>query len=71
MSDHDAESGLTQAYKRAGISLAVAAVFWLFAYLYARRAGWEERNLFIPIAAGALSALCFWLSLKSKQSPDE
>ena len=67
----DDESGLTQTYKRAGIGLALAAVFWFLAYLYARRAGWEERNLFIPIAAGALSALCFTLYFKAKSSSDE
>jgi hypothetical protein len=63
----DSEVNLTRAYKRAAIGLAVAAAIWFLAYLYARKAGWEEQNLLIPIAAGALSALCYSLYLKSKQ----
>ncbi|HZS09875.1 MAG TPA: hypothetical protein VFD58_33925 [Blastocatellia bacterium] len=61
------ETNLTRAYKRAAIGLAVAAAIWFLAYLYARKAGWEEQSLIIPIAAAALSVLCYSLYLKSKQ----
>ena len=63
----DPEVNLSHAYKRAAIGLAIAAMLWFLAYLYARKAGWEEQSLIIPIAAGALSALCYSLYLKSKQ----
>jgi sterol desaturase/sphingolipid hydroxylase (fatty acid hydroxylase superfamily) len=64
------ETRLNKAYKRAAIGLAAAAVLWFLAWLYAVRAGWEERSLVIPIACTVLSAIFFWLHAKSKQSPD-
>ncbi|MFN7946431.1 MAG: DUF5337 family protein [Blastocatellia bacterium] len=66
----DPEVRLSKAYRRAAIVLAVAAVLWFLAYLYASRAGWEERSLLIPLACAALSALFFSLYAKSKQSSD-
>ncbi len=66
----DPEVRLSRAYRRAAIVLAVAAVLWLLAWLYAGRAGWEERSLLIPLACAALSALFFALYAKSKRSSD-
>jgi len=62
----DDQVRLRAAYKRAGIGLAIAALVWLIAYAVARRSGWEERSLVIPIAAAALSALCFSLYWRAK-----
>jgi hypothetical protein len=62
----DESHNLRNAYKRAAISLALAAALWLIAYLVARDSGWEERSLLIPIAAGGLSALFFSLYRREK-----
>ena len=64
--DQAGQTGLRAAYKRAGIGLAIAALVWLVAYLVARRSGWPEQSLLIPVAAAALSALCFSLYLRAK-----
>ncbi|HWQ33106.1 MAG TPA: hypothetical protein VNQ79_09640 [Blastocatellia bacterium] len=64
------ETRLNRAYKRAAAGLAAAAVLWFLAWLYAVRAGWEERSLVIPIACAVLSAIFYSLHAKSKQSPD-
>jgi hypothetical protein len=63
---NDDQARLRAAYKRAGIGLGLAAVLWLIAYFVAQRSGWEERSLIIPIAAAALSVLCFSLYFRSK-----
>jgi hypothetical protein len=63
----DTEASLSKAYKRAAIALAVAAMLWFLAWLYAGRAGWEERSLIIPIACAVLSAIFYSLYSKSKE----
>lgn len=58
-------------YKRAAVSLALVAVCWFFAWLYARKMGWEEQSLFIPLGCGALSITFFILYNKAKSSSDD
>jgi hypothetical protein len=58
----------TRAYKRAGIGLAVVALLWTAALLFMRQPEDEKAHWLIPIAAAALSVLCFSLYSKSKNS---
>lgn len=61
---------LIKAYKRAGLALAVVAVLWTGAFLISGLPHEEKIDWLIPIAAAALSVLCFSLHAKSKQSPN-
>lgn len=61
---------LTQAYRRAGFGLALAALVWTVAFLIAGVPNEEKAHWLIPIGAAALSVLCFSLHAKSKQSQD-
>jgi hypothetical protein len=59
---------LTRAYKRGAIGLAIAAILWVAALLFTGGPEEERINWLIPIAAAALSILCFSLYAKSKGS---
>ena len=50
---------LTRAYKRAGMGLALGALLWTAALLFLGGAEGGRATWFIPIAAAALSMLCF------------
>jgi hypothetical protein len=55
----DDREKLTKAYKRAGIGLAFAALIWTAALLFTGAPENGNVTWLIPIAAAALSALCF------------
>ena len=51
---------VSQAYRRAAIGLAIAAIGWTLVFLFAKNQDEETKmNWLIPIAAAALSVLCF------------
>jgi hypothetical protein len=50
---------LTKAYKRAGMGLALGALLWAGALLFAWRSEDRIATWLIPICAAALSVLCF------------
>ncbi|HEY7183904.1 MAG TPA: hypothetical protein VIC84_20900 [Blastocatellia bacterium] len=50
---------LTRAYKRAGMGLALGALLWTAALLFLGRSEDGRATWIIPIAAAALSMLCF------------
>jgi hypothetical protein len=50
---------LTKAYKRAGMGLALGALLWTAALLFAWRPEDRIATWLIPICAAALSVLCF------------
>jgi hypothetical protein len=50
---------LTKAYKRAGVGLAIAALIWTAALLFTGASEGGRATWLIPIAAAALSVLCF------------
>jgi hypothetical protein len=50
---------LTKAYKRAGVGLALAALIWTAALLFTGAPEEGKVTWLIPIAAAALSVLCF------------
>ncbi len=56
---NDVETQLKRAYRRGYYGLAIAAVVWTAAYFVARKQGWPEYSLVIPIAAAGLAALCY------------
>ncbi len=56
---NDAENDLRKAYRRGYIGLAAAAAVWTAAYFVARKQGWPEASLLIPVGAAALSVLCY------------
>jgi hypothetical protein len=58
----------TRAYKRAGIGLAVVALLWTASLLFMSQPEDEKAHWLIPVAAAALSVLCFSLYAKSKNS---
>ncbi len=49
---------LTSAYRRAGFGLGIAAIGWTLALLFAKGQV-EMSHWLIPIAAAAISVLCF------------
>jgi hypothetical protein len=55
----DDRERLTKAYKRAGIGLAFAALIWMAALLFTGPPEGGKVTWLIPIAAAALSVLCF------------
>jgi hypothetical protein len=59
---------LTRAYKRGAIGLAIAAIVWVAALLITGGPEEGKINWVIPIAAAALSVLCFSLYARSKGS---
>lgn len=64
------QARLIKAYKRAGLALALVAALWTVSFLVAGLPNEEKAHWLIPIAAAALSVLCFSLHAKAKQSPD-
>ena len=50
---------LTKAYKRAGMGLALGALLWTAALLFTEPPETGKATWLIPIAAAALSVLCF------------
>ena len=50
---------LTKAYKRGGLGLAMAALIWTAALLFTETPENGRVTWLIPIAAAALSVLCF------------
>ncbi|MGH9935057.1 MAG: hypothetical protein ACREAM_02355 [Blastocatellia bacterium] len=55
---------LKAAYKRAGLGLALAALVWVAALLFAGQLEYGKAVWLIPICAAALSVLCFRLYRK-------
>jgi len=50
---------LTRAHKRAGMGLALGALLWTTALLFAGSSDDRRATWLIPICAAALSVLCF------------
>ncbi|MCI0387604.1 MAG: hypothetical protein MOB07_02375 [Acidobacteria bacterium] len=50
---------LTNAYKRGGLGLALAALLWTVALLFAGSPEYGKATWLVPICAAALSVLCF------------
>ena len=50
---------VTRAYRRAGIGLAAAAIGWTLVILFAKDQDDQPMRWVIPIAAAAISVLCF------------
>lgn len=63
---NETENELKKAYRRGYIGLGVAAAMWTVAYFVARKQGWPETTLLIPVAAAALSVLCY---MRYRQMP--
>ncbi len=57
---------LTKAYRRASLGLGAAALLWTGAFLLTARAETERPHWMIPIAAAALSVLCWSLYQKTR-----
>jgi hypothetical protein len=57
---------LAKAYRRASLGLGAAALLWVLAFFLMPRSETERPNWVIPIAAAALSVLCWSLYLKAK-----
>ncbi len=57
---------LAKAYRRASLGLGVAALLWTGAFLLVARGETERPNWMIPIAAAALSVLCWSLYQKTR-----
>lgn len=58
---------LTNAYRRAGFGLAIAAFGWTLALLFAKGQK-EMSHWLVPIAAAAISVLCFSRSRQADES---
>jgi hypothetical protein len=54
-------------YKRAAIGFGIVALAWTVALVFAGRSEEEKINWLIPIAAAALSVICFSISAKSDE----
>jgi hypothetical protein len=57
MNEH--RDNLARVYKRAAIGLAIAAIFWTGALLLGGVSEADKTHWLIPIAAAALSVICF------------
>jgi hypothetical protein len=55
----DDRERLTKTYKRAGLGLALGALLWTAALLFAGRPEEGRATWLVPICAAALSVLCF------------
>jgi len=55
----DDRERLTNAYKRGGLGLALAALIWTAALLFSWRPEDGRAAWLVPICAAALSVLCF------------
>jgi hypothetical protein len=65
----DNEEQLIKAYRRAGFGLGIVAIGWTLALLFAKGEH-EKFTWLIPIAAAALSVLCFSRARQAKQPAD-
>jgi hypothetical protein len=61
---------VTRAYRRAGLGLAVIALIWTVAFFLTGEQEGSKANWLIPIAAAALSVLCFSRYRKLKESQE-
>ncbi len=61
------QNDLTSAYRRAGFGLAIAAIGWTLALLFAKGQK-EMSHWLVPIAAAAISVLCFSRSRQTEKS---
>jgi hypothetical protein len=59
---------LARVYRRAAIGLAIAAISWTAALLFGGTSETDNTHWLIPIAAAALSVICFSLYGKSENS---
>ncbi|MBL8168863.1 MAG: hypothetical protein JNJ50_11945 [Acidobacteria bacterium] len=59
---------IAHAYRRAGLGLAAAAIFWSAAFIWQGQPGEDRAYWIIPVGAAALSVLCFSLYAKAKDS---
>ncbi len=66
----DPQARVTRAYRRAGLGLAIVAVIWTIAFFFVSEQDGAKANWLIPIAAAALSVLCFSRYRKSKESQE-
>jgi hypothetical protein len=57
MNEHP--ENLARVYKRAAIGLAIAAISWTAALLFGGVSETDKAHWLIPIAAAALSVICF------------
>ncbi len=64
----DLQERVTLAYRRAGIGLAIAALGWTLVLLFANDPDERPTRWIIPIAAAAISVLCFSRYRTSKES---
>lgn len=65
--EQEKQNDLTSAYRRAGFGLGLAAIGWTLGLLFAK-GQMESSYWLIPIAAAALSVMCF---SRSRQSEEE
>lgn len=62
--EQEEKKDLTSAYRRAGFGLGIVAIGWTLGLLFAK--GQKEQSYWlIPIAAAALSVMCFSRSRQS------
>lgn len=66
----DLPEKVTRAYRRAGLGLAVVALIWTIAFFFTGEPDEGRTNWLIPIAAAALSVLCFSRYRKLKESQE-
>ncbi|HEX9003995.1 MAG TPA: hypothetical protein VGB07_29055 [Blastocatellia bacterium] len=66
----DPQASVTRAYRRAGLGLAIVAVIWTIAFFVTAEQDGAKVNWLIPIAAAALSVLCFSRYRKLKESQE-
>lgn len=66
----DPQASVTRAYRRAGLGLAIVALIWTIAFFFTGEQDGAKVNWLIPIAAAALSVLCFSRYRKLKESQE-
>lgn len=67
---NEEQEKITNAYRRGGIGLAIAAIGWTLALLLAKEQDEQPMKWMIPIVAAAISVMCFSRSRRSKESQD-
>ena len=67
--EHEQQHELTRAYRRAGFGLGIAAIGWILGLLFAK-GQMESSYWLIPIAAAAISVMCFSRSRQSKEKAE-
>lgn len=66
----DLPEKVSQAYRRAAIGLAIAAIGWTLVFLFAQNQDEVKMSWLIPIGAATLSVLCF-SRYRSTQNRDQ